>query len=76
MLLAPVFTNKMNTPQQIHTVMAACRTKPKFPAHVGIDGLDAYNPIHQSDKQKLFRELHAQGLLQFVSPPTTTGVTA
>jgi len=51
----------MNTPDQIFAVLKACRTKPKFPAQVDVDGLDAYNPTHQSDKQKLFEELHSQG---------------
>jgi hypothetical protein len=60
----------MNTPDQIFAVLKACRTKPKFPAQVDVDGLDAYNPTHQSDKQKLFEELHSQGLLQFVPGPS------
>ena len=60
----------MNTPEQILAVLAACRTKPKFPAQVDVDGLDAYNPIHQSDKQKLFEELHSKGLLQSVPGPS------
>jgi hypothetical protein len=60
----------MNSPQQIHQVLAACRTKPKFPAHVSVEGMDAYNPTHQSDKAKLFETLHSQGLLQFVPGPS------
>jgi hypothetical protein len=38
----------MNTPDQIFAVLKACRTKPKFPAQVDVDGLDAYNPAKQS----------------------------
>jgi hypothetical protein len=60
----------MNTPEQIFTVLKACRTKPKFPAQVDVDGLDAYNPTHQSDKQKLFEELHSKGLLQVLPGPS------
>jgi hypothetical protein len=52
--------SQMNTPDQIFAVLKACRTKPKFPAHVDVDGLDPYNPIHQSDKQKLFEQLHSR----------------
>jgi hypothetical protein len=61
----------MNTPQQILAVLAGCRTKPKFPAQVDVAGHDAYNPVHQGDKQKLFDKLHSQGLLQVV--PGTSG---
>jgi hypothetical protein len=61
--------NKMTSPDQIFAILKSCRTKPKFPTQVDVDGMDAYNPVHQSDKQKLFEKLHAQGLLQFVPGP-------
>jgi hypothetical protein len=60
----------MNTPQQIHTVLSACRTKPKFPAQVDVEGWDPYNPVHQGNKQGLFAELHSGGLLQSVRDPS------
>ena len=60
----------MVSPQQIHQVLSSCLTKPKFPAQVDIDGMNPYDTVHQGDKQKLFRELHAKGLLQFVPGPS------
>jgi hypothetical protein len=60
---------KMTSPDQIFAILKSCRTKPKFPTQVDVDGMDAYNPVHQSDKVKLFQELHSQGLLQFVPGP-------
>jgi len=60
----------MNTPDQIFAVLKACLTKPKFPAQVDVNGHDPYNPVHQGDKQKLFEQLHVQGLLQFVPGPS------
>jgi hypothetical protein len=60
----------MNTPDQIFAVLKACGTKPKFPAQVDVVGHDPFNPVHQSDKQKLFDKLHSRGLLQFVPGPS------
>jgi hypothetical protein len=60
----------MNSPDQILAVLNSCRTKPKFPAQVDVEGWDPFNPVHQGDKQKLFAELHSQGLLQTVRDPS------
>jgi hypothetical protein len=56
----------MRPPQQIHDLLAACRTKPRFPSQVQVSELDSFNAHHQAGKQQLFEKLHSKGLLSFV----------
>jgi hypothetical protein len=65
------FTEQMNTPEQILSVLKACK-EPKWPSQCSIPGLSDFDPTHQAEKLKLFEKLHGEGFLMRV--PGATGV--